>query len=93
MKSTQKFNAYSIAIITLLLTSLAISASAAPDVYLPIITSDPSLSSTIFVTGDRTTMDANLIDGRLHVSDSVHSTQNLRVLESMLINRLNGYKF
>ena len=84
-----KFN---VIVLFLILFFISIPAQAAqPDVYTPIITSDPSLSATVFATDGTTTMDLKVIDGRLHVTDSVHGVKNLRVLESMLVNRLAGY--
>ena len=83
---------YSTIILTILLTFISVSVLATADTgYQPIITSDQALSATIFATDGTTTMDAELIDGCLHVSDSVHGVKNLRVLESMLVNRLKGY--
>ena len=65
--------------------------AAPPEVYLPITTSDQTLSATVFATGGVTTMGVDVISGRVHVSDSVHGTKNLRILESMLVNRVDGY--
>ena len=83
---------YSAIVLTILLAFIGVSVLATADTgYQPIITSDLSLSATVFATDGTTTMDAELIDGRLHVSASVHGVKNLRVLESMLVNRLKGY--
>ena len=77
--------------IIFLILLLAIQVQAdAPDVYLPITPSDPSLSATVFATNGTATMDVNFIDGRLHVSDSVHGVKGLRVLNSV-IYRLKSY--
>ena len=65
--------------------------AATPDIYLPITTSDNSLSATVFATGGVNTMDISVTDGELHVSDSVHGIKNLRILESMLEHRIDGY--
>ena len=83
-----KFNCI---VLLLIFLFISIPAQAAQqDVYTPIITSDPSLSATVFATDGTATMDVNFIDGRLHVSDYVHGVKDLRVLNSV-INRLKSY--